>query len=92
MVTVYFVFPRPKGHYLPVTQKRLEPELRLDAPRFVISKPDVDKLLRALLDGITDIVIRDDAQVAGVQSWKVYEDEERRPGVGVRINRAKETR
>lgn len=92
MATAFFVFPRPASHYLPANRKRPEPELRLDAPRFVVVKPDLDKLERALLDGITNVVVRDDCQVAGIQAWKVYEDAERRPGVQVRLARGKETR
>ena len=92
MVIAHFVFPRPASHYLPANRKRPAPELRLDAPRFVVVKPDLDKLCRALLDGITNVVVRDDSQVAGIRAWKVYEDDERRPGVQVQLARAKETR
>lgn len=91
-VTVWFVFPRPLSHYLPAGARRPEPELRLDAPRFHTSKPDIDKLERALLDGITNVVVRDDSQVAGVRKWKVYEDEERRPGCQVVISKLRTTR
>ena len=92
MVTAWFVFPRPASHYLPANRKRPEPLLRLDAPRFVVVKPDLDKLQRALLDGITNVVVRDDSQVAGIQAWKVYEDDDRRPGVQVRIAEGMATR
>lgn len=91
-VTVYFVFPRPASHSLPANRSRLAPELRLDAPRFVSGKPDIDKLVRALLDGITNVVVRDDSQVAGLMTWKVYEDNERRPGCHVRIAPLRVTR
>lgn len=47
-------------------------------------KPDVDKLQRALFDGITDAgVWRDDAQIVDVHATKVYADE---PGVLIRIH------
>lgn len=91
-VTVFFVFPRPASHYLPANGRRAVPELRLDAPRFHVGKPDIDKLERALLDGITNVVVRDDSQVAGVRKWKVYEDDERRPGCQVQIDQLKGTR
>lgn len=91
-VTVYFVFPRPASHYLPANGRRPEPELRLDAPHFHTGKPDIDKLERALLDGITNVVVRDDSQVAGVLKWKVFEDDDRRPGCQVRIQKLKATR
>lgn len=92
VVTAYFVFPRPKSHYLPANRSRPVAELRLDAPRFHTAKPDLDKLERALLDAITNVVIGDDATVAGLVGWKEYEDEERRPGVVVRIAPLRRTR
>lgn len=91
-VTAWFVFPRPGAHYLPANARRPVAELRLDAPKFVARKPDIDKLVRALLDGITNVVVRDDSLVAGLRTWKVYEDDERRPGCQVRIAPLRTTR
>lgn len=43
--------------------------------------PDLDKLLRALLDGLTDSgLIRDDSRVTGISAEKVYAS---RPGARV---------
>lgn len=57
VVTVEFRFLRPKS------VKRAHPSV----------KPDVDKLLRSLLDAVTDSGIwRDDAQVVQVHASKVY--------------------
>jgi crossover junction endodeoxyribonuclease RusA len=83
MVSAWFVFPRPAHHYLPANSRRPARELRLDAPRFVDRKPDVDKLARALLDALTNVVIEDDAQVAGLMAWKVYDDVARPAGCEV---------
>lgn len=58
-----FTFARPKSHYLPANSKRREPVLRPDAPMFHTQSPDADKLLRAVLDALTAVVYRDDAQV-----------------------------
>jgi len=91
-VTAWFVFPRPASHYLPANARRPEPVLRVGAPQFVAKKPDLDKLVRALLDGITNVVVRDDSQVAGIRTWKVFEDHQRRPGCQVQISTLKETR
>ncbi len=56
-VEVRFVFERPK------TVKRDTPHV----------KPDIDKLLRALFDGVTDAKVWvDDAQVVCVIATKVY--------------------
>lgn len=37
-------------------------------------KPDLDKLVRGALDGMTGIIYRDDAQVIGVEAEKRYTD------------------
>lgn len=42
------------------------------------TRPDLDKLLRALLDGITGVMIVDDARVVSVMAHKVFG-----PGPGV---------
>lgn len=64
---VDFVMPRPRGHY------RVNGQLKPAAPAWHSGRPDVDKLLRSLLDAITEVVIRDDSQVAVVQATKLYE-------------------
>lgn len=63
-----FVLPRPKS-------------VRREYPHV---KPDVDKLLRALFDGITDagLVWTDDSRVVQVEASKVYGEV---PGVHVTI-------
>lgn len=64
-----FTFPRPKSHY---RTGRHADELRPDAPAWHSSKPDTDKLLRAIGDAITGIVVRDDSQIAQITARKVY--------------------
>lgn len=80
-VRVVFVFPRPNGHYLPANTKRPARQLRGDAPVYHTSKPDVDKLQRALLDALKLVVWHDDSQVADVRARKVYEGESDSPGI-----------
>lgn len=47
-------------------------------------KPDVDKLLRAVLDGLTGTVFHDDAQVVFARAEKLYGEPERvEIGVGI---------
>ncbi|MGI4812092.1 MAG: RusA family crossover junction endodeoxyribonuclease [Janthinobacterium lividum] len=53
-----FVFERPPS----VTKKRL----------FPVVKPDLDKLERAVLDSLTQIVYLDDSQVVELTASKVY--------------------
>lgn len=57
-VRAVFYFDRPKKHY------RANGQLRDDAPTFHTSKPDGEKLMRALLDAITGVCFHDDSQVA----------------------------
>ena len=58
-VDVEFYFRRPKKHFRTGKFSQL---LRDDAPKRHAVKPDADKLLRAILDGITGVVIVDDCR------------------------------
>jgi crossover junction endodeoxyribonuclease RusA len=53
-------------------------------------RPDLDKCARALLDGITNVLIHDDAQVVEIQVFKEYADEHvpGSPGIKVEIQKA----
>ena len=64
-VFINFAFDRPKSHS---TKKGLRPT----APTYHTSKPDADKLLRAVLDALTGVCFRDDSQVAWVNMQKIY--------------------
>lgn len=57
-LSVSFYLPRPKS-----IKARTVPHT---------TKPDLDKLVRAVKDGLTRIVWRDDAQVVEVKAWKQY--------------------
>jgi crossover junction endodeoxyribonuclease RusA len=66
-VRIEFFLPRPKSHY------RANGELRPDAPRWVSSKPDLDKLARSVLDALTDAgVVADDSFVVVLSAHKEY--------------------
>lgn len=82
-VTVLFALPRPRSHYLSVTRARPVPVLRDDAPYWHTTTPDVDKLVRALLDALTYVVFDDDKRVAQLRAGKCYDD---RGLVGAVIN------
>lgn len=56
-VDLLFVLPRPKS-----APKRTTPPAS--------KRPDVDKLARAVLDAVTDVIIRDDAQVVDLRARK----------------------
>lgn len=68
-LVVAFYFPRPKSHY--GTGKNAD-RLKDTAPTWCATKPDTDKLIRAVGDAITGIVCRDDSQIVGVTAWKLY--------------------
>jgi len=60
---IAFNFNRPKS----VSAKK--------RPRHSVT-PDIDKLVRAALDGMTGVVYRDDAQIDCVKARKVYTEEQ----------------
>lgn len=64
---VEFYFPRPKGHY-----RSDGVRLRQSAPAYMTTKPDVDKLERAILDALTGVAYHDDSQVVEQSSKKLY--------------------
>jgi Holliday junction resolvase RusA-like endonuclease len=70
-VRATFFFPRPKSHY--GTGKNAT-VLKDHAPVFHQSKPDGDKLARAIGDALTGIVFRDDSQIAVWRIEKRYGD------------------
>lgn len=67
-----FRMHRPRSHFLPANSRRPTPELRLDAPHWVPSGADVDKLARAVLDALTGFVYADDSQVVSLVATKHY--------------------
>ena len=76
-VRITFMFTRPKAHYL-------KDGLRPNAPRYVARTPDIDKLCRSTLDGLTQAgVMLDDKQVVILHAQKIYVDES--PGAIIHI-------
>jgi Holliday junction resolvase RusA-like endonuclease len=73
-----FRFERPRSHYGTGSNYR---RLRPVAPRYVTGRPDLDKLLRAIGDGITGIVVADDAQIVALTAIKSYGE----AGASVRV-------
>jgi crossover junction endodeoxyribonuclease RusA len=57
-VTAYFYFPKPKSAKKSVTHKT--------------TKPDIDKLARALHDALTGIVYEDDSQIVESRAIKDF--------------------
>lgn len=71
-VNLTFFLPRPKGHH---GTGRNAHALRASAPKFPITTPDLDKLVRAVLDALSGIVFRDDSQVHAMDVMKLYADD-----------------
>jgi Holliday junction resolvase RusA-like endonuclease len=83
-VRIEFALRRPSTHYLPPNSKRTQPELRENAPVWVERAPDLDKLVRAVLDATTDAgVWNDDAQVVHLVANKKYADDPASVGVTI---------
>lgn len=61
-----FRFHRPKGHH------NASGKLKPTAPTDHITRPDLDKLCRSTLDGLTGVLFRDDSQVAFLVASKQY--------------------
>lgn len=82
MLELTFWFPRPRGHYgTGKNTARLKPS----APSFPAGPPDVDKLIRSTMDGITAAGLwRDDARVVQVVGRKRYTGDDM-PHPGARI-------
>jgi crossover junction endodeoxyribonuclease RusA len=69
-LTLDFVMPRPKS-----APKRSTPP--------AVKRPDVDKLARAILDAITDVIIADDSQVVDLRATKRLAELGETPGVAI---------
>lgn len=67
---------RPKGHYGTGKNAQI---LKANAPKFCSTKPDLDKVIRAVQDCATGIWFRDDSQVVNYDgSLKLYCESEPR--------------
>ena len=70
-VFVVFYMPRPK------TVKRALPS----------TKPDLDKLLRAVGDGLGNGIVKDDSRIVGWYVEQFYDDDGQGPRIEMRITR-----
>lgn len=65
LVGLVFVRKRPRGQ---IYREHVRP----DAPAFPISKPDIDKLERAILDALTGVCWPDDSRSIAVRKVKLF--------------------
>ena len=74
-VTLRFTLPRPKGHY---GARGVRPS----APVWPATRPDLDKLARAALDGlVAGGAIPDDSRVCRLEVEKEYAEQSDIPGM-----------
>lgn len=79
-VRLDFYFLRPKAHF------RANGQVKDSAPRFPATRPDIDKLARAVLDPLTGVAFRDDAQVSSLTVRKYWcENPSQVPGVRISV-------
>jgi crossover junction endodeoxyribonuclease RusA len=69
-----FTLRRPAAHY---GTGRNAGRLKPSAPSYVRTKPDADKLIRAVADALTGIAYRDDSQLVALHAVKMYGAPER---------------
>jgi len=68
-IEIQFYLPRPKSHYGTGKNKGA---LKESAPWYHIATPDIDKLVRCVLDALTGVAWKDDSQVVSVTATKSY--------------------
>ena len=80
LVSVTFIFARPKGHF------RTNGELKPKAPSHCTARiGDVDKLSRAVLDSCTGVCFEDDATVIALNAQKRYASRNEQPSAIITI-------
>ena len=82
-VWIMFILGRPNGHYRTGRNAHL---LRDAAPVRPARPPDLDKLVRAVLDGLTEGgAWKDDGQVVSLRTGKYYAVADQVPGCKIEI-------
>lgn len=83
-VTVVFVLARPLSHWGGANHDA--GHLRNSAPKFPAKRPDLDKLARAVLDGlVAGGVMADDSQVCSLNCAKVFAANGEAPGAIIEV-------
>jgi Holliday junction resolvase RusA-like endonuclease len=68
-ITMTFYFARPRSHY--GTGKNAD-KIKLSAPDEKTTKPDLDNLIKFVLDAMNGIVFLDDSQITHIEADKNY--------------------
>lgn len=72
LVTVRFYFPLPKCHYTFDFQTR-KWNINRNVPMYVTRTPDLDNLVKLVLDALQKVCYENDMSVADINSMKVYD-------------------
>ena len=69
---------------VPQSASKAKKASMLDGVTYPSAKPDLDNVVKAVLDALNGVAYKDDARVVGLHSQKIYSDN---PGVLVEISR-----
>ena len=69
---------------VPQSARKSKKEAMLEGRVFPSAKPDLDNVVKVVLDALNGVAYKDDARVVGLYSQKVYSEN---PGVLVEISR-----
>ena len=82
-----FFMPRPKSHYGTGRNKNI---LKKQSPKYHTKTPDIDNLVKAVMDAVTVINIwHDDSQVVSISATKVWADDPDDIGVKIAMEKLK---
>lgn len=80
-VDITFILPRSKSHF--GTGKNAG-KLKISAPMYPATRPDIEKLARSTNDALTGLVWKDDSQIVSLILQKIYGD---RSGARIEIRK-----
>jgi crossover junction endodeoxyribonuclease RusA len=83
----FFRDDRRIGYEVRATFRFTKPKSTPKKVKLNTKRPDLDKLIRAILDGITDVLIPDDCLVVGITAGKCYAEENQPPGLEISVKR-----
>ena len=69
-----FYMPRPKSHY---RTGKFVSALKDTAPMWHTGTPDIDNLLKFIMDALNGITYKDDSQIALLYAEKIYDENPR---------------
>ena len=71
-VSMAFYFPRPKKHFVYTSLQDKQLLLSTTAPKFPSKNPDIDNLVKFVMDALEGIIYKNDNQVVKLKASKKY--------------------